>query len=390
MTPRFCRGKSGFTLVELLVVIAIIGIVAGLLLPALTRAKGRAQRIQCVNNLKETGVAFHAFMHDHEGKFPMQVSVSEGGSMEFVQAGYHITGPFYFSFRHFQVLSNELVKPELLFCPSEPERQPAVKFSQLQNDNLSYFVGVAAEFGKPTSIIAGDRNITNDLISSITLVTPGFGNALHWTRELHRFKGNLLFADGHVEQGSTINLEIDKSAGVNPAFALPTVLPPGSKSPIANPPEVASPAKRSFANDHAPTPSGGSGGASRSGYASIASSGPSAAPMPAPTDLPSSGPTLSRNSGSASSTPQSSPVIPTLVEIARHTNEPDHASNSLADDPMPAIGDPAPAMPVGVIGKFVGAVSWWLLLLLLLIFLIGLTAYYLRRRAARQRREPID
>lgn len=62
--------QNGFTLVELLVVIAIIAILAGLLLPALSKGKARAQTIDCVDHLFQLQMCFHMYTHDNEGALP--------------------------------------------------------------------------------------------------------------------------------------------------------------------------------------------------------------------------------------------------------------------------------------------------------------------------------
>lgn len=220
---------------ELLCVMAIIAILAALLLPAVNQAKQRAKRVACVNNLRETGLAFHIFAHDHQGKLPMRVPASEGGSAESVRAD-EASGKSHFAFRHFQTLSNELVTPRLLICPADT-RWPAQQFSALTNETVSYFVNLSAEPGKSTSILAGDRNLTNDWTGERGFLSLDANSYLRWTQELHRYRGNVLFGDGHVEE---LNHPALRVTSLNPAsttrLSLPSVEPvslstgPGSGS----------------------------------------------------------------------------------------------------------------------------------------------------------------
>ena len=100
------------TLVEAVVVICVLAALVVVLLPALVpqrHAQRMRQRINCVNNLKEIGLAFRVWEGDNGNKYPMETSVTNGGAMEFAERG--IVYPI------FQVMSNELGTPKLLICP---------------------------------------------------------------------------------------------------------------------------------------------------------------------------------------------------------------------------------------------------------------------------------
>ncbi len=199
--------KRGLTLVEVLVIIMVITILAGTFVPAATKRKQRALRIQCVNNLKECGIAFRVWSGDQTPDFPMQHSVTKGGTMEFS------SGPN--AFRHFQVMSNELTTPKVLFCPADSERNPATTFDLkalpgeipfTSNSNLSYFVGLDAEESDPQRLLTGDRNITNGTPLKDGVLELAPNHSPGWTDEIHRKMGNVALADGSVQVISSMGL----------------------------------------------------------------------------------------------------------------------------------------------------------------------------------------
>ena len=195
-TTRSSR-KAAFTLVGLLVIIAVLAILAAMLLPALASAKRKAQRINCINNLKQDGLAFRIWEGDQMDKLPMGTSTNNGGTKEFD------TGAD--TFRHFQVMSNELSTPKILICPADT-RIVANNFARLKNQNVSCFVGLEANDEFPQRFLDGDRNITgeSDPENGILKLVPG--QRVTWTQDIHANQGNVGLSDGSVQQYSNSRL----------------------------------------------------------------------------------------------------------------------------------------------------------------------------------------
>lgn len=216
MKPRFSHQRThALTLVEVLVVITVLVVLAAILLPRFRPHAQPAQRLPCSNNLKQIGLACHIWAGDHGDKFPMQVSMTNGGAMELAATG-DVTAIYL-------VLSNELSTPKTLICPEDKKRLPAAtNFSNPQLKNkISYFIGVDATDTQPQMFLSGDDNLAVEAIpaksgllefstnSSATWNYPRHTSykSHFWTPANYKSVGYISFADGSVEEATSRELK---------------------------------------------------------------------------------------------------------------------------------------------------------------------------------------
>ena len=204
------RRSSAFSLIELLLVIAIIAILAALLLPVISQSKQRAQRIQCVGNLHQQGVALSVFLGDNRG-YPTWVSLTNSDATErwwaqqLEHAGFGSSAP-----------APQFWQTGVWRCPSAPARTGNIEdspyygyntFGVLKIGNLTNNFGLGGHYiENPPSITPIKES---EVVVPAEMMAIGDSDAFAFMRSegydfyhlvlRHGNRANVLFCDGHVE-----------------------------------------------------------------------------------------------------------------------------------------------------------------------------------------------
>lgn len=209
--------RRGFSLIELLVVIGIIGVLLGLLLPALERGREQAMVLKCALNLRQIGQAITIYTNENHGDYPRTIYVPgdppTAGTNPTAPNPFDDTGPQPndVTAALFLLIRTQHVPPDIFTCPYtdvnifEPDKAPNLASrSNFSNDKINLGYSYANPYPDSTAATAGYQ-LTSHLNPNFAVAADlNSGEGGNANSDNHEDRGqNVLYADGHVTWQTT-------------------------------------------------------------------------------------------------------------------------------------------------------------------------------------------
>jgi prepilin-type processing-associated H-X9-DG protein len=220
---KFNLPPLAFGRLELFFLIIALAALTLVTLPRPANARTRSQRMTCLDNLHQVGQGFQLWVFEHQDFYPWTLPVTGGGTRPTTGTK---PGNVY---RELSMLSNSLATPKVLVCPIDDRKalRTADNWGNTQNGGFlhpsygnnatSYTIGLHADLSAPDSLVSSDRFLRVDItaagcsvgVNNAAGVISSGGSLVAWTNRLHGQIGNVLFADGRVDE--VVNSKVQRA-----------------------------------------------------------------------------------------------------------------------------------------------------------------------------------